>query len=137
MNDAQMAALAAELTTSTHPTTLTYNADAQLAADELNALNVARVRSSMSGSELMDNTNAAEYAALTDAKKSQWLSLCAQDSVNPEVGGVVQSIVVDIFGGGSATVTALAAARQETVSQATVLGLPRVTDGDVLTARGM
>ena len=41
MNDAQLATLAAELTTSTHPSTPTYNADAQLAADELNALNIA------------------------------------------------------------------------------------------------
>ena len=135
MTKDQLAILTAELATSTHPTTVTYNADNQLAADELNALNVVRVRESMSGFELMNNTDATEYGALSDAKKSQWLALCAQDSVNPEAGGVVQNIVVDIFGGGSTTVSDLSTARQETVSQATVLGLPFIYDSEVAEAR--
>lgn len=136
MNDAQLAILAAELTTSTHPTTTTYDVDAQLAADELNAENVTRIKATMTGFELMENTDATEYSALTADGKVQWLSLCGQDTVNPEAGGVIQDIVIDIFGGGSATVTALAAARQETVSQATALGLPLVNSLHVQSARG-
>lgn len=136
MNKVQMALLAAELTTSTHPTTTTYNADAALAAAELNDKNISQIRSSMTGAEMWENTVASEYAALTEAEKSQWLSFCAISDHNPEVGGLAQLFVVDIFGGGSTTVSNLAAARQELISKADELGLGTVKYSNVLDARG-
>ena len=120
-----------------HPVTGAYNVDDLLAVDELNLKNITRIRASMSGQELLEATDSTEYAALTDAAKSQWLSLCAQDTVNPEAGGVVQQIVVDIFGGGATTVTTLAAARQETISRAEELGFGTIVIGDVQNARAL
>jgi hypothetical protein len=128
-------ALAAELTGG-HPVSGAYNADAQLAADQINALDVASIKSTLSGSEMWSNTVASEYGALTDAQKSQWLSFCAIESHDPEVGGLAQLFVVDIFGGGSVTVSNLSSARSETISRAAGLGLGKVKAADVLIARG-
>ena len=131
------AALTAERAAS-HPVTGAYNADAQLAADELNAVNIDTIRSSMTGSEIWAATDPTEYSAKTDAQKSQWLAFCAIETHDPAVGGLAQSFVVDIFGGGSATVTALGNLRTLTVSRASQLnlGVGNVTKSHVQTARG-
>ena len=129
-------ALAAELTGG-HPVSGAYNADAQLAADQINALDIASIKANLSGSEMWANTVAAEYGALTDAQKSQWLSFCAIESHDPEVGGLAQLFVVDIFGGGSTTVTNLGTARSETISRAAELGLGRVRAVDIEVARAI
>ena len=121
----------------THPSTGAYDADDALAAAQLNVPNIVRVKASMSGQELLESTDSTEFAGLSDAKKSQWLAFTSNSSINPEAGGVAQSIVVDIFGGGSATVTALASLREETVSRARDLGFGQVTPGDVEYARSL
>ena len=120
-----------------HPISGAYNADAALAAAQINALDIVRIRASMSGQELLEATDSTEFGALSDAKKSQWLALTGHDAVNPEAGGVAQEIVVDIFGGGSTTVTALGTLRQETVSRGVDLGFGYVTPGDVEFARAL
>jgi hypothetical protein len=129
--------LKAELDANAHPITGAYDADAQTAAAQLNAENLTRIRDTMSGSELWANTVATEYAALTDAQKSQWLAFCAIESHNTEVGGLAQLFVVGIFGGASDTVAALAAARTENISRADEIGVGFVRAGDVLEARAM
>ena len=101
----------------------------------LNTLYTNQNKASMAGSELMDNQNSAEFTALTDSKKSQWLALCAIDSVDPF--GQVVEVVKDIWGNGSATVSNLAAARLVLVSRATELGLGVVTLGQVTANRGL
>jgi len=129
------AELAAELTAG-HPVTGAYDADAATAAGQVNAQNVVRIRASMSGQEMFENTDSADYAGLTDAKKAEWISFCGIDTHDPRADGTVQEFVIYIFGGGSDTVTNLSAARNETVSQAVVLGFPEVTASHVLVARG-
>ena len=131
-------ALRAELD-SGHPVTGAYNADDQLAADELNALNITRIKASMTGAEIFAATDATELAALTPVERQEWYGFCGIESVNPEAGGAAQNAVVSIFGAGSATVTALAAARQEAISRAQELDLNRsvVTKEHVIEARAL
>jgi len=122
----------------THPITGAYNADDQLAADQLNEKNITRVRLSMSGAEVLLATDVAEYTALaTPDLKDQWLSFTSHDHINPEIGGIAQQIVVDIFGGASVTVANLASLRDETISRAEELGLGKIIIGDVQNARAI
>ena len=104
------------------------------AADSLNTSNISVNRTSMSGSELLDNMDSTEYNSLTNVKRDQWLSLCGVDSIDP-FGSAVQ-IVVNIWGGGSQTITNLQAARIETISRAQELGI-KVREGDITVARAI
>ncbi|NBT31821.1 MAG: hypothetical protein EBT13_07945 [Rhodobacteraceae bacterium] len=130
-----IAALAAELTAG-HPSTGAYAADPQLAADQINAANQTRIKATISGSELFKATNKAEFAALPSAKQSAWRETCAIQEHDPAQGGITEATVLDIFPTQGATVAALAAARQETVSRAEVLGFGRVVAADIQRARG-
>ena len=127
-------ALAAELTAG-HPVSGAYNADASLAAAEINAVNRTRIRASMTGSEIWAATDSTELAALTAGERGNWLAFCAIDSHNPEAGGLAQLFTVSIFGGGSTTVTTLSSQRNETVSRATEIGVGEITAGDIQVAR--
>ena len=105
----------------------------QEAADSLNAVNRTRIRASMSGDEVFQATDAAEFGALTDAKRALWLSFCARAAIDPGAAANV-AFVKFIFGAGSATVSALATRRTEVVSRAIELGI-RSTAGLVEDAR--
>ena len=54
-----------------------------------------RNRTSMAGAEAYGLTDSAEYTALSDAAKSQWLSLCSITSVDPF--GPAAQAVIDLF----------------------------------------
>ena len=103
------------------------------AATTLNLPGISINRTTMSGSELLDNTDSTEYSSLTNVKRDQWLSLCGVDSIDP-FGSVVQ-IVVNIWGGGSQTITNLQAARVELISRTQEIGIGLVNEGDVNMAR--
>jgi hypothetical protein len=121
-----------------HPISGAYNVDDQIAADQINALDVTRTRANMTGAEILETADPTEYAALTADKKAQFLSFTSgNETINPEAGGIAQQIIVDIFGGGSATVTALSALRQETISRADELGFGAVVIGDIQNARAL
>lgn len=90
-------------------------------------------RTSISGREILSQQNNADYAALSDAKKSQWIGLTGHDNIDP-FGPAVQ-VVIDIWGVTSQTVLNLQASRTKTVSRAQELGLGSVDEGDVLQAR--
>ena len=75
----------------------------------------------------------AEYDALSADKKAQFLGLTSSDDLDPF--GLDANVIKDIFGVGSATVTALAAARIEIVSRSVELGLGKVGEGDVWDVR--
>lgn len=106
--------------------------DAQVATD-INTVYRTVNKTSVTGAELMEQIDSAEYNALTDTKKDQWLSLCGIDTHDP-FGNVVQ-VVVQIWGGGSTTVSNLNAYRTETVSRGSELGIGLVAEGDVIKAR--
>lgn len=112
-----------------------YNADPQLAADQLNAPSVTRIKPSMTGAEIWAHVDLDEFAALTSGLKSQMLALGTYESVDSSDGGWGQRVVMSIFGNNAATITALKAARNETISRAEQLGLGKVTMSHVLEAR--
>lgn len=101
---------------------------AQIVAD-LNTVYRTRNRTSMTGQEVWEETNYLEFAAKTDAEKSQWLALTSNTSLDP-FGNSVE-LAKSIFGQPSATITALANARIEAISRAEELGLGNVQPGHV------
>ena len=110
---------------------------AQQASDDLNVVYRTRVKSSVTGAEAFQVTNAGEFDLLTDAARSEWLSLCAIDSVDPANGTPAASTAIRLFGGGSATVVALNAFRTDNVSRSVELGFGPVIIGDIQNARAL
>lgn len=102
-------------------------------ADDLNTTYRTREKSAVTGSELWNRTNPAEFSALSDAAKDQWLALCAIDSVDPF--GPAESVATDIFSAGSDTHTALGEFRTEDITRGDELGLDLVRAYDVAKAR--
>lgn len=129
-------ALKAELATG-HPDTGAYDADDAVAAGELNVVNRTKNKASMTGSEILNALKEAgplaEYRALSDADKDKVWRICHLGTVNPF--GVEADLFIDIFGGGSASIAALQAARKDDVSRAAELGLGLVRIGHVQQAR--
>lgn len=116
-----------------HPVTGAYSADNEIAASQLNAVNINRNRTSMTGREVADEIIDADYNALTEGNKTKVLALIASDTLDPF--GFGANVIKDIFGAGSDTLAALALARVETISRAVELGLGEVTPGHVEEAR--
>jgi len=94
--------------------------DAEIVAS-LNFKNIPRNKTIMTGKEVFAAQNNADYNALSDAKKQQWISLTSHDEIDPF--GAAEQIAIDIWGGASATITALKAARKTLISQSEALGL--------------
>ena len=127
------AALNAELVAG-HPDTLAYDADNQLAADQLNLVNRKRNRTKVTGKEVKDRIVAADWTSRSDAQKSQILALCARDDLDPF--GVDAAIFTDAMTGHlDTTVADLIAYREEDVSRAVELGFGVVSSANVDAAR--
>ena len=95
----------------------------QVILDFLNE-SVGRNKTSLSGDELFNAADTTEQNALTPAERSEWLSLCGRDNIDP-FGAANVALVVQLFGGGSTTVTALNALRVEQVDRVTAAGISR------------
>ena len=82
-------------------------------------------------------SNRAEFTALSDTDKQIVRDiLYVGDAVPTAAGEPARDTLVAIFGGGSATITSLAAAIDETVSRAVAAGIiGQVRAGDVQFAR--
>lgn len=125
--------LAAELAGG-HPVTGAYNVDNQLAADEINAVNRTRNRTSATGKEIKDQIQTVDWNSRSDAQKAQLLSLFARDDLDPF--GIDADIFTEAMSGHTGTTVAdLNAWRVEDISRATELGFPVVTSADVYAAR--
>ncbi len=113
----------------------------QAAADSLNTVDRQRNKTSITGDEIFNAADGAELAALANGaagpqrKFQMFLALCGRDSVDP-FGTANVALIQEIFGGGSATITALAALRTEPVSRGVEIGFGTVGSGDVSEARG-
>lgn len=127
-----LASLQAELTGG-HPGTGAYSADDATAADEINAVNRTRNRTNMSGSEVINAVDSGEFTALDATNKQMVWDIVHLGNVNPF--GIEATLFTTIFGGGSATITSLMAARTENISRATELELGNVKAGHVQRAR--
>ena len=128
-------ALKAELDAG-HPDTGAYDADNQIAADQINAVNRTVNRSPVTGDEMYNVTDSAEFDALTDAKKDRWVMFTRSTVIDLQAGPN-QAMVNHIFGNPSASRTAMIALSTETVSRATELGLGFVKAGHVQDARAI
>ena len=128
-----LVALRAELDAG-HPDTGAYDANNGIAADQLNVVNRTKTRATVSGSEILNATDDAEYTALTLAEKDSWLSLCGIDSIDTS-SGIAKSLEADIFGPATATRSNLVSIKSPPASRADELGLGRVGEGHVEQAR--
>lgn len=99
----------------------------------LTALTRERNRTSMSGSEVLNAIDSVEYLALSGTEQDKVWQVLHLGTLNPF--GVEATLLSSVFGGGSATIVALAAARKESISRAQELGLGRVREGDIARAR--
>lgn len=111
-------------------------AAAEADAALLNSLATGRTRNrtNMTGREFKNEWDTTEFSALTDPQKDLLYSMAARDDLDPF--GIDAQVVQDIFPPGGATITALAAARVETISRAVELLGTSVHAGNVQTARG-
>ena len=125
-------ALKAELLAG-HPGTGAYSSDDAVATAELLTVNRSRNLSSLTGSEVVNAINVTEFDALSAVDKQMVWDIVHLGDVNPF--GVEATLFTNIFGGGSTTITALAAARTEAVSRAEELGFGSVGVGHVQEAR--
>jgi len=129
-------ALKAELDAG-HPDTGVYNVDDFLALAQINLANRTRVKLSMTGREVREQTDNTEYNALSAALQGNWIAFTQPNAIlDPRPGSVDEQITFSIFAAGT-TRTNLATARNETVSRAVELGFGDVIIGDIQNARAL
>jgi len=127
-----LAALASELTTDPLSRGYSSMTDAQ-AADDLNTEYRTRNKAVVTGSEIINNVDVTEWNGLTDAERHTVWDIVHLSEVNPF--GVEATLMVNVFGAGSATITSLSDMRTEDISRATELSLGAVKPGHVERAR--
>jgi hypothetical protein len=128
-------ALQAELLAG-HPDTGAYDPDDVLAVGQLNLANRIRIKPTVTGAEIADATDNAEFTALTVADQNRWLAMCAINTLDT-TGGIAGALEADLFGVATVTRANLIALREETVSRATELFGADVIIGDVQNARAL
>ena len=104
-----------------HPDTGAYDADDQLAADELNAVNRVLNKSSLTASEVFNAFVKADYEGLAAADQDRIWNILSMGILNPF--GLEADVIADIFGNPSTTLTSLKAIRITNVSRAVEIGI--------------
>ena len=104
-------------------------------ADSPNGRTITKER--LSGADVFAATVDTEFDALAAADRTEWLQICAIESLEPQNGKPAASTVIRLFGGGSATVTALQVLREEVVSRGVEINLGNITVGDIQNARAL
>ena len=134
-----MAVLANELTNDPLARGYASMNDAEAAAS-LNEVNRSYTRESLTGNEVLHSIDPTEYAGLASNRpdlRTTIMGLCAVGGdISAAPGSFARSAFINIFGGASVTVTALAAKLDGTRSRAEELGLGGVSHTDVALARG-
>ena len=106
------------------------------AATSINTANREVTRETLPSADIYEAINVSEFQALSDAAKVYVRDVLALgDGVKVGAASKARTVLIGAFGGGSATITSLAAAITDTVSRATELGLGFVHPGDVENAR--
>lgn len=109
--------------------------DAEI-AESLNTADRTITRDTLGSAEIYEQIVVSEFQALTDGEKTlvrDILGLGGNIQVGP--GTKARTVLINVFGAGSQTITDLAAALEQTVSRAAELDLPRIYVHDVATAR--
>lgn len=128
-------ALKAELLAG-HPDTGVYDADDQLAADQLNVVNRTRNRTTVSGRAVKEafSGQAGEWTAILAEGRSEVLALVSRDDLDPF--GVDALMFQQAIGGNAPNaLAALIAYRVESVSRGVELGFGDLTAANIQTAR--
>ena len=122
------------LLASPHPVSGAWAADDAAAAAQGNEVDMEENINSLTGNQLFTATDIGEFGALTDAKRSDWISWCNTDR---DPWNAINVLFVDfIFGGPtSATKTALALLRKRDVSFFAKEGLGFIYPGHIENAR--
>lgn len=87
----------------------------------LNTKDQTRNKTSLSGSQILEAIDTTALMALTGDKATRVWGILGMVSVDP-FGNAAQ-VLINAFGAGSATITALAALRTESVSRAEIIGI--------------
>jgi len=107
--------------------------NAQVVDSLRNLKDRTRIRARMDSSEVFQAIDIAEFTAKTDRQQANIMAILGFGSVNPQ--GKEAAYFQSVFGGGSVTITALIAARQESISRSVELGIPNVYEPDVAAVR--
>ncbi len=102
-------------------------------ATDLKTKSRSRNRTSMTGSEVLNAIDAGEWAVISDTDKQVVWDVVHVGTINPF--GIEQILMVSVFGEGSDTIVALAAARTEAISRVVELGLGKFSTSDIMKAR--
>lgn len=103
---------------------------------ELNAVDKQETRQYVSGSEIYNAVNDAEYAGLSDAQKDVLRSMASIDQIDTS-SGVAKADIQFALAGQATSIANLQALKTTLVSRASQLGLGRVRIGDVTNARAL
>lgn len=104
-----------------------------VAAADLNSIYRERNKTSMTASAVMQAIVKADFNGLPDADKQLVWDILHIGDINPF--GIEAALFIDVFGGGSTTITNLAALRKIDISRANELGLGTVKVGHIEEAR--
>ena len=109
--------------------------DAEAAAD-LNSDYRTRTRTHLSSAEIYEATDTTEFQGKTDVQKVYVRDIWGLGSdVDVQPDSKARTVYVQIFGGGSVTISNLSAVLRTDISRAEELALGSVTPGDVERAR--
>ena len=108
--------------------------DAQI-ADDMNTKYRSKNKEFITGQQISDAIDSAEYSALSSAEKDRVVNFTQRQSVDPF--GFAQVVFLDMFPGGSNTIQNLVAIRTESISRAQDLGFREVKEGHVKDAKAL
>lgn len=109
--------------------------DAEIASD-LNTVYRTRTRTTLTAAQVYEQIDVAEFQALADAQKVYVRDIIGLGGdIDVQAGSKARDVMLSIFGGGSQTITDLAAILVDNISRADELGLGVVTEGLVIEAK--
>lgn len=103
------------------------------AATDLNIKYRTKNKETMSSTEVMNAIDKNEFNVLSADNKQLIWNILHISNINPF--GIEADLFVDVFGGGSVTISSLTSLRVVNISRAVELGLGKIREGHVLEAR--
>lgn len=94
----------------------------------------SRFRDQVNGSELFEGIDPADWVAQSESNRTLVLQILALGDIDPR--GNARTLLIGIFGGGSQTISNMAAIATELISRVDELQLGRVKVGDVVACGG-
>ncbi len=102
-------------------------------ADDLNTVYRTRNKEIMTATEVFNAISKSEFNILSATNKKLIWDILHLDEINPF--GLEADLFIDIFGGGSATITTLQSLRKDNISRGVELGIGNIREGNIWEAR--